>query len=82
MDTMLLVKRRDGFGVHDPKRALDVAMRLMALAAPNGRDYYPQGPDALPQAGVEHRERIAKVKEVYDELGSLASAIHDQGREL
>jgi hypothetical protein len=31
------------------------------------------------QAGRGHRERIAKVKEVYDEMMRIAEAIHDRG---
>lgn len=57
--------------------ALMNAMEALAKAAPNGRDYYPQGPEAIKQAGIEHRERIAKVKEVYDEVQRLAEAIAD-----
>ena len=31
------------------------------------------------QAGRGHRERIAKVKEAYDEMMRIAEAIHDRG---
>ncbi len=33
--------------------ALGAALRTLIDTAPNGRDYYTQGPDALRQAGVE-----------------------------
>ena len=39
---------------------------------PNGRDYYPQGPDALWTAQREHAARIAKVAEVLQDIEALA----------
>jgi hypothetical protein len=63
--------------VCDAARALQAAMEALAQMAPNGRDYYVQSPDACAQAGREHRERIAKVKEVYDEVTRLGEAILD-----
>jgi hypothetical protein len=40
--------------------------------APNGRDYYPQGPDAIQTAQREHAARIAKVAEVLHDIEALA----------
>lgn len=53
------------------------AMTALAEATPNGRDYYPQGPDAIKAAGAEHRERIAKLREVLDDMEALSLHICD-----
>lgn len=58
-------------GYEDVYDALDNALTLMKEAAPNGRDYYPQGDDAFANACNEHRERAAKIREVMKELESL-----------
>jgi len=50
----------------DAMVALDLAIEAMVRAAPNGRDYYPQGADAVQQAQDEHRARIAAVAGVRD----------------
>lgn len=52
-------------------------MGALANAAPNGRDYYPQGPGALKQAQEEHQNRMARLRSVYAELQQLAEAIAD-----
>lgn len=57
--------------------AVKVAIRALENAGPNGRDYYPQGPDALQRAATEHRERIAKLAEVVAELEEMAERIVD-----
>lgn len=51
--------------------ALHEALRKLEAAAPHGRDYYPQGPDALARAQAEHRARVAAVKKAYDEIAEL-----------
>ena len=50
---------------------------LVALiaAGPNGRDYYPQGSDVLLIAQREHRERIAKVRSVQDDMLALFESV-------
>ena len=58
--------------------ALDVAFNKLKRTAPNGRDYYPQGPDALQKATDEHFDRLRKVQEVVDDLQSLMIAIDEQ----
>ncbi len=51
--------------------ALRVAAKALDETAPNGRDYYPQGPDAINKAGKEHRARADCIKRVQDELMAI-----------
>ena len=55
--------------------ALDEAYNKLRLAAPNGRDYYPQGPTAINAAVEEHNKRLKKVDDVMKELHSLMEKI-------
>lgn len=59
--------------------AVDAAMLALANATPNGRDYYPQGPDAIRKAIIEHGERLAKLTTISKELETIALAIVDGG---
>ncbi len=52
--------------------AMQTAIDAVIQTAPHGRDYYPQGDDALRQAMVEHRERLLRLGAVADELNALA----------
>ena len=38
-------------------QALRTALEALAVCTPHGRDYYPQGETALPEALVQHRSR-------------------------
>jgi hypothetical protein len=55
--------------------AIGEAGRALAKAYPNGRDYYPQGADAINKAMREHEARMRKLKEVQDEIEQIAEAI-------
>jgi antitoxin component HigA of HigAB toxin-antitoxin module len=55
--------------------ALRVAIEAMQRAAPNGRDYYPQGPAAINEALNQHMQRVGLVASVMDELTDIAQAI-------
>ena len=55
--------------------ALTIGLRLLCQAAPNGRDYYPQGPDAIHKAQIEHTERVHRVRSVIKELEELSESI-------
>jgi hypothetical protein len=55
--------------------ALRNAEQALAEMTPNGRDYYPQGPNAIYEALTEHRARQQKVTDVRVELERLAEAI-------
>jgi hypothetical protein len=59
--------------------ALERAYQAIKRCAPNGRDYYPQGPEALTTATNEHMDRLRKVEAVQSELNALAEAIAGQG---
>lgn len=59
----------------DARNALDAAYKALKLTAPNGRDYYPQGPDALIAAVADHSRRMIMVDTVIRELDDLTIAI-------
>ena len=54
------------------------AMERLVLAAPNGRDYYPQGDGAIIQAMREHEGRMSRLAEVLDELEEMCLGVEDQ----
>lgn len=59
-------------------KALDaIASARVALneAAPNGRDYYVQGPLALRKAQSEHADRLQRLEAIYNELHALAEHV-------
>lgn len=56
----------------DAGEAVATAVQAVYAAAPHGRDYYMQGPEALKQANAEHIERLRKLEAVYAELTALA----------
>lgn len=47
------------------------AVKALERAAPHGRDFYPQGPDAYTQAHAEHLARLVKLESVARELSIL-----------
>ena len=55
----------------DAVYAVEDAIKVIGNSAPNGRDYYPQGPAALDQAVKEQDARIARLNEVLGELREL-----------
>lgn len=60
--------------------AIDAAYRAVKQTAPNGRDYYPQGPLALGAALAEHEDRLRRLDAVKAEIEALMDAIDTQGR--
>lgn len=52
--------------------SIEYAMDAIKYAAPHGRDYYPQGPDAMSQAGDEHILRMKSLEKIAAELRALA----------
>ena len=53
-------------------RAVTEAGDVLAKTGPSGRDYYPQGPDAIQRATMEHRARQTALSNVAEELMELA----------
>jgi hypothetical protein len=58
-------------GAEAAYNALQEAQRLLCEAAPNGRDYYPQGPQAFYGAQDEHFNRLQRLQSVMAELEGL-----------
>jgi predicted phage tail protein len=52
-------------------KALRAAIDAMCDTAPNGRDYYPQGPDAIKTANHEHLQRMSRLRTTLDEMGEM-----------
>lgn len=61
------------------EQAVRVAIRALIDAAPNGRDYYPQGPEAFLEAVQAHAALKVKLEEVADVLFDLADGIAGGG---
>lgn len=59
---------------YDAARVLGDALREMT---PNGRDYYPAGPEAFELARTQHAERLAMVRRLRHDLECIAAAIQD-----
>jgi hypothetical protein len=51
------------------------------LGSPNGRDYYPAGPEAFAAAVNENEARIAKLREVFAELEEMAEYLSNKEAE-
>jgi hypothetical protein len=54
------------------------AISTLRAAAPNARDYQTERLDAFALAMNEHRDRLARLESVMDELEQLAESISDQ----
>jgi hypothetical protein len=54
--------------------ALDAAINAVSATAPNGRDFYPQGPDAINAATREHLKRMNELQAMRNDLETLALA--------
>lgn len=64
----------------DAGAAVRQALDKLADAAPNGRDYYTQGGDAIGVAVAEHVDRLRRLESVLAELSELAEAVDQFGR--
>ncbi len=66
----------------DAGSALYAALARLAEAAPNGRDYYPQGTTAFETARHEHEARQRMIASVLDDMTRLAeycSGLDEEG---
>ena len=61
----------------DAVTAIFHALTAIHNTGPNGRDYYPQGPDALSKAQAEHDFRINRMHEVRRKLYEMMETITD-----
>lgn len=61
----------------DARLALRQAVDALQCAAPNARDYYVQ-PGGVSAAQREHEARIAKLREVEEEVYALMQGVQDQ----
>ena len=50
---------------------LTQAVLKLQEAAPNARDYYPQGPEAIHTALAEHTARLQKLRSVLTDIEAL-----------
>jgi hypothetical protein len=57
--------------------AIRKAISTLQEAAPHGRDYYPQGDNAINEATKEHLDRIARLRSVMSEIEELAEHVAD-----
>lgn len=53
-------------------------IEALQQAAPNGRDYYPLGPNALPRALDAHRNRILAVQGIARHAEAIIVHINEQ----
>ena len=61
----------------DAMLAIEKAQVALAKCSPNGRDYYPQGDEALRKAIKEHNRRAEKLREVWTEIEEIALYVSD-----
>lgn len=59
--------------------ALRWATQKIQAAGPNGRDYYPQGPQAFVQAQLEHALRLEQLDAMRRDLEALAEHVSRNG---
>jgi hypothetical protein len=58
--------------------AIREAAFALETCTPNGRDYYPAGPEALQQALREHQSRQEKLQQIRKELEELSEHLCDE----
>jgi hypothetical protein len=58
--------------------AIRAAQAALQDCSPNGRDYYPQGPDAISKAVEEFREHQLALERAYAYLGLQWESVIDQ----
>lgn len=59
----------------EASQTLDLAYQALKQTAPNGRDFYPQGPAALNAATDEHCDRLRRLDGIKKEIDALTLAI-------
>jgi|TARA_R110000765_G_scaffold351331_1_gene441317 hypothetical protein len=61
--------------VGDARSAIDDALKALALATPHGRDYQTASEGAYALAAAQHRDRVAALTVVSDDLLKIAMDI-------
>ena len=56
-------------------RAIRAALKKLGEAAPNARDFYPQGPDAYGRARAEHDIRAEALRAVLEDFEAICEHI-------
>lgn len=64
-------------GYRTVRYALEGAYNALSATAPHGRDYYPQGPDALRAATGEHAERLRAIEALIVQISKLEEHCRD-----
>lgn len=59
--------------------AVQGAITAYRLTAPNGRDYYQLGPDAITRATKIHERNLAELERIASELMALQEHLADYG---
>jgi hypothetical protein len=54
------------------------AQQALQDAAPNGRDYYPQGPALAQLAQEQHRQRAEALQDIRTDLATVLDSVLDQ----
>jgi hypothetical protein len=64
--------------IEEAYTALGVAYDKLRLTVPNGRDFYPYGPEAIKRAVEEHRSRMVRIDDIRNELEAIVGGIDDR----
>jgi hypothetical protein len=56
-------------------KAVNAAVDAVKKTCPHGRDYYPQGPNAIKEALRQHCARVSLLEKVIEELTTLAISV-------
>jgi len=62
----------------DASQSLNAAFEALRQTSPNGRDYYPLGPDAMRIAQEQHEDRTRRLDAIKAEIDQMAEAVSDQ----
>lgn len=62
--------------------ALGAALDALEACAPNARDYYPQGDQAILFAAREHSVRVERVRESLNEVSDLYEHVVEREEEI
>lgn len=57
------------------RQAIEVALKALLEASPNGRDYYPQGPMAMLRAQDQHRAWYQSIDKVRKDIETIEFAL-------